>query len=79
MFEILATNLHQLQKYLSNGLFTMAWRLIAQHIDTFLFEDFVLETRFNEGGALQLKFDVTRNLFPIFAQFTDKPDSYCSQ
>ena len=36
----------------------------------------ILENRFNEGGAAQLQFDMLRNLFPLFAQYTHKPDSY---
>ncbi|KAF5293605.1 hypothetical protein FQA39_LY03090 [Lamprigera yunnana] len=77
LFEALATKLHELQKYLTPRLFTLVWRLVAVQIDAFLFEKLVYANRFNEGGGHQLKFDITRNLLPLFAQFTDKPDSYC--
>lgn len=78
MFEVLGTKLHQFQKYLTDKLFTIVWRLVAQKIDTFLYEKLVLANTFNEGGAKQLKFDIMRNLLPLFAQYTDKPDSYCT-
>lgn len=79
IFEILATRLHQLQKSLASKLFTIIWRSVAQQLDVFLFEDLVMDSRFSEGGALQLKFDITRNLFPLFSQFTEKPSSYFVQ
>ena len=39
----------------------------------------VLHNYFNEGGASQLKFDIEKNLFPIFAMHTTKPESYLRQ
>lgn len=79
VFEVIAKRLHQLQKNLEGKLFAVVWRNMAQQIDTFLFEDLVLDNRFSNGGALQLKFDVMRNLLPLFAQFSDKPENYFSQ
>lgn len=79
MFEIIGTRLHQLQKFLTNKLFRIVWRYIAQQLDTFLYEDLVLENRFSEAGALQFKYDVCRNLLPLFAQFSERPESYFTQ
>lgn len=79
MFEIVGTRLHQLQKQLTSKLFRIVWRYVAQQLDTFLYEELVLENRFSEAGALQLKYDVTRNLLPLFAQFSDRPESYFTQ
>lgn len=79
MFEVIATRLHQLEKSLTAKLFRTVWRFIAQQLDTFLFDELVMENRFNVDGALQLKYDVTRNLLPLFAQFCDKPDVYFTQ
>lgn len=79
MFEILATRLHQVQKSLSSQLFRSFWHSLAEQLDVFLYEELLLENRFNEGGAQQLKFDVMRNLFPLFAQFTDRPETYFSK
>ncbi|CAH0563706.1 unnamed protein product [Brassicogethes aeneus] len=79
MFEVIAKRLHQLQKSLESKLFTIIWRSIAQHLDTFLFEDLILDNRFTMGGALQLKFDIMRNLLPLFSQFSMKPENYFTQ
>lgn len=76
MFEILATRLHQVQKCLAAQLFRSFWHSVAERLDAFFYEELVLENRFNEGGATQLKFDITRNLFPLFAQYTERPDTY---
>ncbi|XP_050299116.1 RAD50-interacting protein 1 [Anthonomus grandis grandis] len=79
IFEVLAKRLHQLQKKLHSKLFTIVWRNIATQLDTYLFEDLVMDNRFNDGGALQLKFDITRNLLPLFSQYTDTPATYFTQ
>ncbi|KAL1497613.1 hypothetical protein ABEB36_008543 [Hypothenemus hampei] len=71
IFEILAKRLHQMKKKFQSNLFIIVRRNIAMEFDTYLFEDLVMDNRFNEGGALQLKFDITRNLLPLFAQYTD--------
>ncbi|CAH1997276.1 unnamed protein product [Acanthoscelides obtectus] len=79
MFEVLSKRLHQLQKALHATLFNKVWRSVAQQLDAHLFEDLVLDNRFSDGGALQLKFDVTRNLVPLFAQFSDRANNYFTQ
>jgi hypothetical protein len=79
IFEVVAKRLHQLQKTLASKLFTIFWRSIAQRLDNYLFENLVLDSRFNDGGALQLKYDVTRNLLPLFSQFSERPESYFVQ
>ncbi|XP_017786912.1 PREDICTED: RAD50-interacting protein 1 isoform X2 [Nicrophorus vespilloides] len=79
MFEVLARRLHQLQKSLAKKLFTIVWRFVAQQLDVYLFEDLILENRFNDGGAIQLKYDMQRNLFPLFSQFSEKPENYFTQ
>lgn len=42
----------------------------------FLFEEVVLVNRFDNGGAEQLRYDILRNLFPLFGLYIDKPESY---
>lgn len=79
MFEVLSKRLHQLEKHLQKKLFTYVWRSIAQQLDTYLFEELILDNRFSEGGALQLKFDVTRNLIPMFSQYSEKSSNYFTQ
>jgi len=36
----------------------------------------ILSNKFNEGGAMQLQFDMTRNVFPLFAAYSAKPENY---
>ena len=36
----------------------------------------ILANKFNEGGAVQLQFDMTRNVFPLFAAYSAKPENY---
>ncbi|XP_053074583.1 RAD50-interacting protein 1 isoform X2 [Acinonyx jubatus] len=36
----------------------------------------VLANHFNEGGAAQLQFDMTRNLFPLFSRYCKRPENY---
>lgn len=31
---------------------------------------------FNEGGAAQFNFDMTRNMFPLFAEYTQRPENH---
>jgi len=41
-----------------------------------LFLQLILANKFNEGGAMQLQFDMTRNVFPLFAAYSAKPENY---
>nr|CAD7199925.1 unnamed protein product [Timema douglasi] len=76
MLQVLAAKLHQLQELLSVPLFSEAWRQMADHLCQFIYEEVILQNCFNEGGAMQLQYDITRNLFPLFGQFTHKPDAH---
>ncbi|XP_057323091.1 RAD50-interacting protein 1 [Microplitis mediator] len=76
MFEELAARLHLMNQVLSLQLFNQAWRNVASQLDQYLFEGVVLENQFNAGGAVQLKHDITRNLFPLFGLYTNKPESF---
>ena len=42
----------------------------------FFYFKVILQSHFNEGGAIQLKFDLTKNLFVLFEEYTHKPDAY---
>ncbi|KAK7791157.1 hypothetical protein R5R35_013325 [Gryllus longicercus] len=76
MFQVLAAKLHQLQEILSIPLFLSAWQTLAKNMSQFIYEEVILQNSFNEGGAMQLQYDMTRNLFPLFGQYTQKPDTY---
>ncbi|KAG8236391.1 hypothetical protein J437_LFUL014912 [Ladona fulva] len=76
MFEALSEHLQWLTDVLSTYLFTQAWQLLCSDLNQFLYHNLILSNKFNEGGALQLQFDMTRNLFPLFSQFTGKPENH---
>ncbi|XP_068082045.1 RAD50-interacting protein 1 isoform X2 [Anabrus simplex] len=79
MFQVLAEKLHQLQELLSVPLFLLAWQTLAKDLCQFIYEEVILQNNFNEGGSMQLQYDMTRNLFPLFGQYTQKPDAYFAQ
>ncbi|XP_068573145.1 RAD50-interacting protein 1 [Cebidichthys violaceus] len=66
-------NLHQV---LSLSLFQLAWQGLAERLDTILYQDVILSNHFSEGGAAQLQFDMTRNLFPLFGHYCKRPENF---
>ena len=57
----------------------MRWRFIQEaywNKTVFFSLQVILANHFNDGGAAQLNFDMTRNLFPLFGQYTQKPENY---
>ncbi|KAL0967195.1 hypothetical protein UPYG_G00249030 [Umbra pygmaea] len=69
-------HLLQLQQTLCQPLFQMAWHGLADRLDMFLYQDVILYNHFNEGGAAQLQFDMSRNLFPLFGQYCKRPENF---
>lgn len=39
----------------------------------------ILSNHFSEGGAAQLQFDMTRNLFPLFGHYCKRPENFFKQ
>lgn len=76
LLDIINCSLHNLQELLAKPLFTAVWQYIARELNLYLYEEVILQNSFSEGGAAQLNFDMTRNLFPIFGNFTQKPENY---
>ncbi|XP_063240362.1 RAD50-interacting protein 1 [Bacillus rossius redtenbacheri] len=76
MLQTLAARLQTLQEILSVPLFAQAWRQVAAQLSQFIHEEVVMQNSFNEGGAMQLQYDMVRNLFPLFGQFTHKPEAH---
>ncbi|KFM77078.1 RAD50-interacting protein 1, partial [Stegodyphus mimosarum] len=76
MLEIINSSLYRLQELLAKPLFTKVWQQIAAELNIYLYEEVILQNSFSEGGAAQLNFDMTRNLFPIFGSYTLKPENY---
>ncbi|XP_026002795.1 RAD50-interacting protein 1 isoform X1 [Astatotilapia calliptera] len=66
-------NLHQV---LGFSLFHLAWQGLAERLDNFLYQDVILCNNFSDGGAAQLQFDMTRNLFPLFGHYCKKPENF---
>uniref|UniRef100_A0A7N8YMZ4 RAD50-interacting protein 1 n=1 Tax=Mastacembelus armatus TaxID=205130 RepID=A0A7N8YMZ4_9TELE len=66
-------NLHQV---LSFSLFQLSWQGLAERLDNFLYQDVILSNHFSDGGAAQLQFDMTRNLFPLFGHYCKRPENF---
>lgn len=66
-------NLHQV---LGFSLFHLAWQGLAERLDNFLYQDVILCNNFSDGGAAQLQFDMSRNLFPLFGHYCKKPENF---
>ncbi|KAM4569749.1 RAD50-interacting protein 1 [Odontesthes bonariensis] len=66
-------NLHQV---LSLSLFQLAWQGLADRLDNFLYQEVILTNHFSDGGAAQLQFDMTRNLFPLFGHYCKRPENF---
>lgn len=39
----------------------------------------ILANHFSDGGAAQLHFDMSRNLFPLFGQYCKRPENFFKQ
>ncbi|XP_051810023.1 RAD50-interacting protein 1 isoform X2 [Acanthochromis polyacanthus] len=66
-------NLHNV---LSLSLFQLAWQGLAERLDNFLYQNVILCNHFSDGGAAQLQFDMTRNLFPLFGHYCKRPENF---
>lgn len=70
----MVTVLHNLERDLSSNLFNLTLRLIARQIDEFLLDCMVLNVKFSPAGSAQFNYDMIRNLFALFGQYTRRPD-----
>ncbi|KAM4678207.1 RAD50-interacting protein 1 isoform 1-T2 [Discoglossus pictus] len=76
MLVSLRDRLLQLEQQLCHTLFKAIWQMLAEKLDLFIYQDIILANHFNEGGAVQLQFDMTRNLFPLFSHYCKRPENY---
>uniref|UniRef100_A0A674C104 RAD50-interacting protein 1 n=1 Tax=Salmo trutta TaxID=8032 RepID=A0A674C104_SALTR len=76
LMQCLRDHLLQLQQMLCLPLFQMGWQDLAERLDLFLYQNVILYNHFNEGGAAQLQFDMTRNLFPLFGHYCKRPENF---
>ncbi|KAM7441469.1 RAD50-interacting protein 1 [Porites harrisoni] len=65
-----------LREQLASSIFSVVWKQLAQALNKFIFEEIILQCHFNEGGAAQLQFDLTKNLFTLFLEYTQKPENF---
>lgn len=74
MFQIMVTNLHNLEAELSSNIFSIVLRLTAHQLDDFFIDSMIMNTKFSLGGAAQFQFDMIRNLVPLFGQYIRRPE-----
>ena len=56
------------------------WRKYIQYIHVRLsLCQVILSNHFSDGGAAQLQFDMTRNLFPLFGHYCKRPENFFKQ
>lgn len=73
MFQLIVTVLHTLETELSKSLFHHVLRLVATRLDAFIVDGLIMNAKFSCGGADQFHYDMTRNLFPLFGQYLNRP------
>ncbi|XP_066913727.1 RAD50-interacting protein 1-like [Clytia hemisphaerica] len=69
-------HLHSLEEKCYHDVFDKIWREFCYSIDELLFTEIVCECHFNEGGASQLQFDIKKNLYVLFGQYTLRVENY---
>ncbi|ELW65587.1 RAD50-interacting protein 1 [Tupaia chinensis] len=75
----LRDRLLQLEQQLCFSLFKIFWQMLVEKLDVYIYQEVILANHFNEGGAAQLQFDMTRNLFPLFSHYCKRPENYFKQ
>lgn len=79
--ELLAENLFNKAWHSLATQFSQVSRLIIKNLSfqcpnfQFLMEELVMENWFSLGGGRQLQYDLIHGLFPLFGQFTPRPDN----
>ncbi len=61
--------LHLLRESVAKPLFESILKKITFELDNFFYEDLIVQTKFNEGGVLQLDYDINKYLLPILNEF----------
>ncbi|KFP00275.1 RAD50-interacting protein 1, partial [Calypte anna] len=76
MLLTLRDRLLQLEQQLCYSLFKIFWQMLAEKVDIYIYQEVIMANHFNEGGAAQLQFDMSRNLFPLFSHYCKRPENY---
>lgn len=74
MFQVMVTILHNFERTLSANLFNVTLRIIAKQIDDYILDSMVMNNKFSPAGAAQFNYDMTRNMFALFGQYSRRPD-----
>ena len=61
--------LYLLKESLAKIIFESVLKKLTVELDKFFYFDIVLQNQFNEGGVLQLEYDVNKYLMPILTEF----------
>lgn len=73
MFQVTIAILHDLESALSTKVFNSALRRMAKKLDDYFIDSMIMNTKFSEGGSAQFKYDIQRNLLPLFGQYSRRP------
>ncbi len=73
MFQVTIAILHDLESALSTKVFNTALRRIAKKLDDYFIDSMIMNTKFSEGGSAQFRYDIQRNLLPLFGQYCRRP------
>ncbi|XP_038064366.1 RAD50-interacting protein 1-like isoform X2 [Patiria miniata] len=76
LLQTLKERLQQLRHQLCPSVFNTLWMGIAEELNKFIYEEVILGNQFNEGGSVQLQYDMTKGLFPQFGDYTQRPENY---
>jgi hypothetical protein len=63
--------LYLLRESIAKTVFESILKKLTVELDKFFFNDIILQNQFNEGGVLQLDFDIHKYLMPILIEFAD--------
>ena len=69
MLVSLKNLLHLLKESVAKTLFETILKKITIELDNFIYEDIILQSKFNEGGIAQFDYDITNFLLPILNEF----------
>lgn len=76
--EVGVHKIHTVQCWCTVQYFTVLVAGLNRRYTPFCWQ-IIMANHFNEGGAAQLQFDMTRNLFPLFSHYCKRPENYFKQ
>ena len=74
--SVVRNALYEAHNLLCVHLFNHFWKLLAAKLNDYIYNQVIMNNKFSEGGAIQLAFDMNKNLFAIFSEYTSRPESY---